>query len=237
MLNKLLLSTAIVCVSATVGMAQSFSGAELGIEYSDFPDVDDLGAINYHGSAEFEVVPNIGVAADFTFYDFELGDADVSNFTVHGIYSLNNQTKIGAFVGRDSIDSASIDNYGVEVAYDFGVGSVEGYLGLGDDGADDLTYFGASALYGVGSGFSVIADFDRLSFDDSSASTVEIGGEYALAAGPKFSATLGNLTVDDGIEEVDETYFTIAASIGFGPQGGTTFSRKGFFEILAAGGD
>lgn len=234
MLNKLLISTAIVCAGATAGLAQGFTGAELGIEYTDFPDVDDLSSVTYFGSAEFEVVPNVAVAADISFYDFEVGDADVSNFTVHGIYALNDATKIGAFFGRDDVEDLTIDNYGIEGVYDFGFGAVEGYLGFGDDGADDITYFGVAGNYGLGGGFGVVGALDVVSIDEIDVSTIEVGGEYALAAGPKFSATFGSLTIDDDFGEESENYFKIAASIGLGPQGGTTFSRKGLFEVLPA---
>ena len=234
MMSKLLLSTALVVAGATAGMAQGFNGASLGINYSDFPDVDEFGGVNYFGSAEFGITPQFAVALDVSFYDFEFGDADVSNYTLHAIYNLDSATSFGLFFGQDQVDELSVDNFGFEAAYDFGVGDIQGYIGAGDDGSDSVTYIGASTRYGLGNGISAIASFDTVSFDDtdSSATAFELGAEYALPSGPRFSASFGNLGFDDGIVDADESYFKIGASIDFGTNGGVTFDRKGFFETV-----
>ncbi|MFQ1700816.1 hypothetical protein ACJ5NV_09490 [Loktanella agnita] len=237
MLNKLLLSTAILCVSATAGLAQGFSGAEIGIEYSDLTDLEDFSGTNYYGSAEFDIMQGVAVAGDFAIYDFELGDADISNFTLHGIYNLNPTTSLGLFFGQDNVDDSTVDNIGFEAAYNFGYGTAQGYIGQGDDGSDQVTYIGAAGDYGLGSGFSVTAAFDSADLDDATISKFEFGGEYALPAGVKFSAAIGNLSLDDSGVDVDENYFSIGASIGLGPKNGTTFNRRSFFEANSIGVD
>lgn len=234
MMSKLLLSTALVVAGATTAMAQGFNGASLGINYTDFPDLDDFGGINYFGSAEFGITPQFAAALDISFYDFEFGDADVSNYTLHAIYNLDASTSFGLFFGQDQVDEFSSDNLGIEAAYDFGFGDVQGYFGTGDDGSDNVTFIGASTRYGLGNGISAIASFDTVSFNDtdSSSTAFEIGAEYALPAGPRFSASYGNLGFDDGIVETDESFFKLGASIDFGTNGGVTFDRKGFFETV-----
>lgn len=234
MISKLLLSTALVTAGATAGLAQGFNGATIGIEYSDFADVDDFGGVNYFGSAEFGITPQFAAALDVSFYDFEFSDADVSNFTAHAIYNLDSAISLGLFFGQDQQDETSIDNVGFEAAYDFGFGDIQGYIGAGNDGDDDVNYIGASASYGFGNGISGIISYDTVAISDvdETATAFEIGAEYALESGPRFFGSYGILNVDDSFVEVDESYFVLGATIELGNNPGVTFGRRGFFEVI-----
>jgi len=235
MVKKLLTTTALV-LAGSGAFAQGFSGAELGISYNDYPEVDDLGGISYYAAGEFALPFGISVGLDATAFDFEVGDADISNLTGHLMYAVDPSTSIGLFFGLDLVGDDENEIFGGELAYDYGLGSVEGYLGSGSDGADnDVTLFGVGATYGLQGDFGVETSIDALSRDGFSASTFEIGGFYQLPQGPKFGASLGQVNLSGGSEDDGEFFFGLQASIAVGPNGGTTFGQRGTYQILQTG--
>lgn len=235
MLNKLFLSAALV-VAGSTGFAQGFSGAELEIEFTDGTDVEDVGGISYSGAVEAEVGYGISVALAGTAYNFDVGEDNISNLTLHGIYAIDNATSFGLFIGQDRLDDASSDLFGAEIAYDFGLGEFEAYLGSAKDSADDeVTLFGVGGSYDLGSGFSFGGTVDRFSGDGFSASALELGGYYTMAQGPKFGVTLGQVNLDSGGTDVSENFFGLQASVAIGPNGGATFGRRGIYEVIKIG--
>jgi hypothetical protein len=235
MFRQISVSTAIILMAAGGAAAQGFTGATLGIDYTKSLDSSDLGGVNYYGQAEVEAVAGISFALDVSAYDFAIVGSDAQNVTGHAIYALDSQIVLGAYFGRDWLDDDTIDTYGVEGAFDYGMGIAQGYVGLGDGVVDDVVAVGASGTYEFGSGISAIAAFDRVGFDGGSGLSYEIGGEYALAGGPVFSGVLGRVSVDDSGTTTEDTYIGIKARIEIGRQGGTTFNRRSFFEGYAAG--
>lgn len=239
---KLILSTTAALLIGTTGaMAQGFTGATVGLDYTDFNDVDGFSSTILFGSAEFEIANGFSVAADVSNRSYEDIDETVTNFVVHGIYAINPDFKVGAYVGRESISDFDehIDNYGIELAYSaYGV-SGEVYLGAAEvDGESiDVTTFGFSGAYAFGNGFSVLGGYDSVTVEnglDVTYSTLEIGAEYALGNGAAFYAKTGQLGLDAGGMEDDENYFAIGATFSFGPQGGTTFGPRGVYEVIPA---
>jgi hypothetical protein len=234
MLNKLLLSAAFV-VAGSAGFAQGFSGAELEIEFTDGTDVEDIGGISYSGAVEAEAGYGISVALGATAYNYDVGEDSISNLTLHGIYAIDNATSLGVFVGQDNVDGDSIDLFGAEIAYDFGLGDFEAYLGSARDADDDATLFGVGGTYDLGSGFSFGGTLDRFSGDGFSASALELGGYYTLAQGPRFGVTFGQSNLSSGGTDVTENFFGLQASVAIGPNGGTTFDRRGIYEVIKIG--
>ena len=221
-------------LAANAAQAQGFSGATLGIDYTKSLDTSDLGGVNYYGQAEAEVIGGVSLGLDLTFYDFLIAGGDAQNVTGHAIYALDNQIALGAYFGRDWIDGDRINTYGVQGAFDYGMGVAQGYIGLGDGAYDDIIAIGASGNYGFGGGISAIGSFDRVSFDGGDGSSLELGGEYALAGGPVFSGVLGRVSLRDSGQSTDQTYIGVKARIDMGFQGGTTFDRRGFFQAFRA---
>ncbi|WP_341365938.1 hypothetical protein [Yoonia sp. BS5-3] len=232
MISKLLLSTVLVAAGATTAMAQGFTGATIGLEYSSFPDIDEFGGVNYFASAEFGLISQFSAALDLSFYDFEFTESDVSNLTGHAIYAVDSATSVGLFFGQDRIDDVTTELFGIEAAYDFGIGDIQAYFGSQSDSEDDGTFLGASASYNVGSGFSGIVSFDKFTVEDVSATVFEIGAEYTLQSGPRFSAIYGVFTAEEATIEIEEPYFVLAAVIDLGAKPGTTFDRRGYYEIV-----
>ncbi len=233
--KTIVLSTAVILASATAGLAQGFSGAELGIDYSSVPDVTDLRGFSYYGSAEVAIFRGLSFALDATAYDFELGDIDITNFTAHAIYQVDPAVSLGFFIGQDIVDGDKNGMFGGEVLYDYVTGTIEGYLGSASnlDGKDAKIY-GASATYDMTGGFSFGADLDAFRGDGFSSSAFEIGGFYTMLDGPKFGATIGKLNLQE-FGNKSEFYFGFEASIAVGPNRGTTFERRSLFEVLQSG--
>ncbi len=232
MISKLLLSTALVVVGASSGFAQGFSGGELGLEYSLFDDLD-TSTTSYFGSVEYEITPQIAIAADFSFFNAEDSDESPTNGTIHGIYKTAAGGSFGVFVGQDSLEDVSGTIYGAEGAYDFGLGQIQAYFGVADTD-DDVNFLGAEVDYDFGSGFGFIGAVDVLNIESNSSTLTEIGGTYTIANGPVIFAKIGNVGLDideDGITgEDDFNYVAVGASIGFGPDNGVTFSTRGAFS-------
>ncbi|MEO1638369.1 MAG: hypothetical protein AAFU41_03895 [Pseudomonadota bacterium] len=236
MFNKVLLTSALALTAATGLQAQGFSGAEIGIDFTDAPDTDDLGGVSYYGSGEFALPYNLSVALDVSAFNFDVGISDISNITAHIIYGIDPNTSVGFFFGQDFVDDAESEILGGEIAYDYGLGTFEAYLGSGSDGADeDVTLYGFGASYALQSAFGVEATIDGYSGEGFSASAFEIGGFYQLDQGPKFGVTLGQVNLDAGDVEDDEWFFGLQASIAVGPNGGTTFGRRGTFQVVKTG--
>ena len=234
MLNKLLLTTALVVAGGTASFAQGFTGAELGIEYRDVTDVNNLGSVTYYGAAEFDAYYGLSVGLDATAYAFDIGPSGIANITAHIFYDVNPATSVGVFFGSDISDDNSSGTFGGEIVYDFGYGDIEAYFGSAEDAVfRELTIYGAAATYGLANGFSFAANLDAFTGDGFSASALEIGGFYTLPSGPEFGATIGKIDQEDGVDS-SETFFGIQASIAIGPNGGTTFGRRGAYEAVKA---
>lgn len=237
MIRQFCIATLGVVMAAGGAAAQGFTGATLGIDYTKSLDSSDLGGVNYYGQAEVEAIAGIGFALDVSAYDFAIAGSDAQNVTGHAIYALDNQITLGAYFGRDWIDDDSIDSFGVQGAFDYGMGIAQGYVGLGDGAVADIVAIGASGNFDFGSGISAVAAFDRVGFEGGDGMSYEIGGEYTLAGGPVLSGVLGRFSVDDGVTTRDETYIGVKARIDIGQRGGTTFDRRSFFEAYRAAGE
>lgn len=235
MLNKLLLTTALVATSGTAGLAQGFTGAELGIEFSNALDGEDLGGVSYYASGEYALAYGVSIALDGSVFDYDIGVSDLSNLTAHLIYGVNAATSVGLFYGQDNVGDEEITLLGAEVAYDFGIADVEAYLGSGDDSVDDVTIYGVSANYGLTPDIALVANLDGFSGNDFGSSAIEFGGIYTLPQGPQLGATVGRLSIDSGAAEESATFFGIQARIAIGPNVGTTFGRRGIFEVSKSG--
>lgn len=236
-MKTLLLSTALVAVGATTSVAQGFTGAELGLEYQSFNDFDET-TTAYFGGAEFSIVPQFAVAADLSFYSNSASDDDANNFTLHAIYKFGGpRSGVGLFIGQDSIDEGDLDVLGVEAAFDFGQGHAEGFFGSAEPENDDadITFIGAEFEYDLGNNVGVVGGFDRFDLDVASEeftiTTIEIGGSYMVADMVSIFAKLGSIELDGGdLGSEDDTYISIGAEIGFGPDGGLTFSPRSIFS-------
>lgn len=233
---KLILTTTALVLCTTGVMAQGFSGGSVGLSYSGFTDEDDadFNTTKFNAAAEFAITNEISVAGDLTVRQADAVDDSLTGFFVHGIYGVGPDVDLGVFAGRESIQDIDleVDTYGGEIAYRSGPVETEGYIGVSSILDADVTIFGAAASYGLGNGFSVTGAFDRADVNDEDIAftTLEIGTEYALGNGAELYANLGNIQFDFGGASNDTNTFRIGANFNFGPDGGTTFDRRSFFD-------
>ncbi len=235
-MKTFLLSTAMVVAGATAGVAQSFTGAEIGLEYQSFNDFDES-VTSYFGGAEFTITPQFAVAADLSLYSNSASDDNANSFTLHGIYKTGARSGFGLFIGQDSTDDADVDLFGADAAFDFGQGRVEAYIGAGEpeDSDTEVSFFGAEFEYDLGRGIEVIGGLDRVNYDisiaDLSVTTLEIGGSYMVADMVSIFGKIGTIELDgDGFASEDDSFLSIGAEIGFGPNQGLTFSPRSIFS-------
>lgn len=231
-----LIAGALVLCAGQMAQAQGFSGAALGIDYTTSLDRADLGGVSYYAQGQADLGAGFGLGLDLSFYDFALAGSEALGVTGHVIYDLGPDLAIGGYAGRDSFNDKTVTSYGLQGAVDLGQIKAQAYLGLGDGAFDDIVALGAAGRYDFGNGIGATGGFDRVGFDGGSGLTLEIGGAYALADGPEFSAVLGRIALDDAAGRADETYLGVKARINLGRSTGTTFDRRGFFEAFGAEG-
>lgn len=237
---KLLLATTALALATTSLAAQGFSGATVTLDYQTFSDVDELDSTRFSGGLEYDLGNGFAVAADLSLVNFSDFDEDITNVTVHGIYAMSPDLKVGLFLGRETQDELDLDIYGVEAAYDVSGFGIQGYLGTGDaadgGGSADLGFLGVAADYTFGGGVFVMASYDEVTIEDIGTditfSSAEAGAGYALSSGIAAHVSVGQISTSGGGGTFEEDFMKVSLSYAFGPQGGTTFGTVGFFETL-----
>lgn len=233
---KLILATTAIALCTTNAMAQGFTGGSVGLSFSGFTDEDNSNGdtTKFDANAEFAVTGDISVAADLTTRSFDGTDDSVNGFTLHGIYAISPDVSLGVFATRETVEDNDVDTYGGEIAYVSGPIEAQGFLGTSDLNGEDSTLFGVAGSYGLGNGFSITSAYNRLddNDDDVAFSKIEIGAEYAVGNGAEIYASLGNTQFDFFGSSSDADFFRVGATFNFGPEGGTTFDRRGFFDAF-----
>lgn len=222
--------TAVILSTATSAAAFEFTGGTFGVEYTSFPDFDDLSATTYSTDVEFSINPSVSFALSMSSTSFDMdGPYDVtsSGTLLHAIYNVNDAVKLGAFVGNASVFYYSTDTYGIEAAYDLAGFELAGYAGAGEYVDIDTTLAGLSAGYAFSNGFGINAAVDRVVFDDSfddyTMTTSQIGVEYGFANGVTFYAEAGQYNSETDRYSNEESFVNVGATFGFGPEGDTSF--------------
>ena len=220
------------CVLPLPAIGQGVTGGTLGVELNAPTDFSDLGGTTYFGSLEYQVTPDISVAANVSSYRFDNLGSDASNATVHGIYKLDDETSVGLFFGQDFSETSDSDLYGIQGTTWLGGSQVEGYLGRVDGQTDEITILGFDGQYDIRSDFSVTGSAALGDYAAGSARTISIGASYTIADGPDLYAEIGNVSVAENGLSTSDTFIGVGAQINFGGQKDTTFGRRSFFEIL-----
>jgi hypothetical protein len=168
--------------------------------------------------------------------------------TLHGIYTLNRDVKIGAWVTRDNtqshmefkgnhIGSLVVYGKGVEVAYKTDALEVQGFWGTftqqldGEASRLTQTQTGISADYSFDNGFSLVAGMDRFFNARNDAQSLRnqfIGAEYEMANGAVLYAQRAatSETETESIGSWVSTVTSFGVRFDFGPNSGTTFRLR-----------
>jgi hypothetical protein len=220
-----------IILSATHATAQGFTGGDLGIKLFVLSEDSDIGHTRYFGSGEFAITPSFAIAGDFASYRSNAISTNATVFMLHGIYHFDRTTSFGLFLGQERADEGNYDTYGVEAATNFMGATLEGFVG--QSRADDVaTFVGAAAEYPLMNQITLTGDVGFVGLDGDNFTRLSAGAEYALAVGPTLYAEAGLLGTDVDGSSDSATFIGIGARLDFGPNGGTTFGRRGLFEIV-----
>ena len=157
---KILLSTAAFAVVAAPVFAQEFTGGELGFEYNQLIDNDEIDGTNYYAGAEMAFNRDFSVGFNIANLDFSGEDTSA---TLHGIYHMNDTTSLGVFVAGGDNDTTS---YGIEGGTELFGGDIGGYIGQIQVDDEDALIFGLSSNTPLGASFTVFTDFDIVADED-----------------------------------------------------------------------
>ena len=226
------IAAALLMAASTPALAQGITGGQLGIEYAAPVDGSDFGGTTYSGGLEYGINRQFSVAVDASGYLPDNLDTDFSSLTLHGIYHLSDEASVGVFAGRDSVEDASANLYGIEGGMELMGGTVEGYIGQVDGDIDDATLFGLSGVYDLRPNISVIGNLDVANTDDTTLSQAAVGAQYQLDGGPAFYAKIGNVTAEFAGDDESQAFIGIGATIAFGAERGTTFDQRSLFEVV-----
>jgi hypothetical protein len=232
------LATAFVLtLSPAVAMAQgiSFEGATLGL------DINHNSTFNYsegelEGSVELGFGPAFSVQLDLALWDYDGADSDdFYGYGLHGIYDIGTATSVGLFYSQDTWNLDTYDYVGIEGKHVFGAGgarplTVEAFYGdytEQDSSPYEISIAGLDVDWAVGAGFSVNGKVLSVSGDDN-VTILGIGGEYALAQGPRVG--LGYQHQDHDSFEQDVWSLSLAYDL----QGGVTFKQRKWVDALPA---
>lgn len=207
---------------------------ELSAEVLGFTDNGDIGQTTYRGALEFGVFGSLGAAADLSFYDFA-GDDGGRNVTLHAFYEVLDLATVGAFYAQDSYDEASAEAFGIEATRSMGFADVEGYAGMGEVDGDEFRILGIEGGYDFTDSIGVTGAAAYVDADSGGGNRLAIGGEYRLGRGPALFAEVGRLqrSHDGANADESETYLSLGARIGLGPNGATVFGSRGLKESLS----
>lgn len=240
-------------ITATSGQT-GFVGGSVGLEYGRSTQKQnnestelDLDHRSQSVSLEYAATPKLAFAVDLENQSMSFGSvrAEGAVATLHGIYTLNRNVKIGAWVTRDKtlanlkIDGINIgfpNTYGkgVEVAYKTGALEVQGFWGTwSSDGIDSsaVTQTGISADYSFDSGFSLVAGMDRMSNEYGVQRNQFFGGEYEMANGAVLYAQRATTSFSDSNDITSTTTF-FGVRFDFGQNSGTTFRLRDMQDLV-----
>ncbi len=233
MTKNILLATTCLFVGATSASALEFTGGTIGADYTAYTseNLEDLSETGFFTELEFAIAPSFSMALNISRNSIDVDGSSFSlsesDFSLHGIYDVNDAVKIGAFYGNSGIYYFETDNYGVEAAYDGGSFNVSGYVATADFAAADetMTLFGMNGDYIFENGFGLQAAVDVVDFQDFdlTSTTSTIGATYDFGNGVAIYGDLGRIDVDEGNFSEDVTFVTVGTTFAFGPNAGTTF--------------
>lgn len=149
--------------------------------------------------------------------------------TLHGIYTLNSNVKLGAWVTRDNTSWNEFRGKGLEISYNTDALELQAHWGDWSEStnlswADDGSQIGISADYNFGNGFSVNAAMTRTKLQSANYTNWVIGGAYKLSSSLSLFAAAGNYDNDSYYDS--EKTMAIGVNFDFGPNSGTTFNLR-----------
>lgn len=224
--------TAVISTAASPLFAQGFSGGDLSMEFTTPTENTSTSGSTYSGGLEYSINRSIAVAVTASRYSFGNSSAHANNATLHGVYHMNEDTSVGFFAGRDSVNSTDVDHYGFEVGTDLGSGNIGGYFGQALSSSDTINLLGADGSYDFTNQISLNGTLDHATDGSESYSKATVGVGYQMTNGPELFGNFGTVLVKSGSSTADANFLTLGARIDFGASRGTTFGSRGIFEAF-----
>jgi len=210
------------------------SGAELSLGYSGLADggARDINKMTLGAGLEFALSPQVSVQGDLTKTWYGVMDGSGESYAAHGIFHMPSGAALGGFVGRDVLDGADVEFYGLEAGGAFGAVDVEGALSWLDGAGNDGFGLSLSGDYTIAPQVAVGGTFATLSADSGDAWRLSGTGAYQILPGLQAQGEVG-LYDGDGINT--ETFVGFGLKATFGGDGitrsGTTFGKRGLQEF------
>ncbi len=227
---KLIFATLSTVLISTSVSAFDISGAEIGLSYSTPTDGTGSPFVYADGAIELGF-GKVSVQIDASVFNWTTDTEVQSTIIVHGIYNINNNFAVGAFVGvEDWRDYEGIfyRNLGVEVRYTLNNIPLSFEASwLNTTGFEANPYiadiFDISVTYDITDNITVLASITQMSDESSNDQIYRVGAEYmfengiSIMAGYKYS-------------ESDELFgFSIRKTFGEG----VTFERKDWGALVS----
>lgn len=231
MRNPIALALAgILCTSA----AQAFevTGGSVDLGFSAFTDDFDANKTTLGGALEFGIVRAVSVQADLGLTQFGLTEVDNTNFGLHGIYHLGEATSGGLYLGRDRVEGADIDLYGLEIGHQQGQFTAEGYLGHAEAAGGSGTLLGLRGGYALSDSATLGARYDNVNLEGYDISRLSLTGEYAMTDGFALNAEVGSFDAE-GVGS--EMFLGLGVKASFGAKRGATFERRSLVDLIPGG--
>lgn len=208
-----------------------FVGGSVGLEYGRVTNEygDDAEIRSQSVSLEYAATPKLAFAIDLENQSTsgEYNSEEGTVVTLHGIYTLNSNVKLGAWVTRDDTSWNEFQGKGLEISYNTDALELQAHWGDWSEStdpsyADDGSQIGISADYNFGNAFSVNAAMTRANLQSANYTNWVIGGAYKLSSSLSLLATAGKN--DD--EYSSNKTMAIGVNFDFGPNSGTTFNLR-----------
>lgn len=219
-----------LCVTS----AQAFevNGGSVSLGYSSFvgkSNATDVNKLAFGASLEFGITQQFALQTDFSIANFGLTDLDNTNLAVHGIGHLNEQTSVGAYVGKDRLAGIDQSYFGFEVGHQMNAFGTEAYVTFAEDDGSHGTVLGFKGDYKLGETSSVGAKFDNLNVEGFDATRVALTGEMGVAKDVTLTGEVGSVRFED---VGSESYVGIGLKMNFGAKRGATFDRRSLIDLL-----
>ncbi|KEO60673.1 porin [Thioclava indica] len=220
---------ALAASTALTAQAAEVSGAQVGVSYSNLTgSASDADKLSAFGSLEVAFSSAFSVQGDMALNRFGGVDWNGGMFALHGVYHPMQGTAVGAFVGRDRLNSQNVDFYGLEASQKLNIIDLEGYLWHTETGTDG-TALGLSGSYALNDRFSLGGRLDAFNGRGDDYNRIGVTADYKLASSYSVYGEIGRVDAQDADAE---GYIGLGVRATFGAGQGTTFSQRGLQDLL-----
>jgi hypothetical protein len=216
-------------LTAPIAQAAEVSGAQVGVSYSNLTgSASDANKLSAFGSLEVAFSPAFSVQGDMALNRFGGTNWDGGMFALHGVYHPMQGTALGAFVGRDRLNSQNVDFYGLEASQKLNMIDLEGYVWHTESGSDG-TALGLSGSYPLNDRFSLGGRLDAFNGRGDDYNRIGVTADYKLASSYSVYGEVGRV---DAQGADAKGYIGLGLRATFGAGQGTSFSQRGLQDLL-----